>query len=377
MTTDDQPSPRPCLPNAGRPLNRLGRPARWAVLVAVTVAATAGLEALHLPAALLIGPMVTAIVLAVSGGAVRPSRPVFLAAQGVVGTMIATTLPQTIVHEIALQWPVFIAGVVSTLLASSLLGWLMVRSGALPGTTAIWGTSPGAASVMTIMSDSYGADMRLVAFMQYLRVALCVAFATVVAGMMSPAGAVHIHGPVWWPDAGVWRQSVLALTIAFGGAALGVWLKLPGAPMLIPMALAITAKLVFHLPVVLPLPVLALCYAVIGWGIGMRFTPEVIAYAARVFPRVLLSILLLIVICSGFAVALVVFAGIDPLTAFLATSPGGADSVAIISTSAPVDVSFVMSMQVARFIVVVGAGPQLARLLSGGRRSVPPLPGGR
>ena len=37
----------------------------------------------------------------------------------------------------------------------------------LPGTTALWGTSPGAASVMTIMAESYGADMRLVAFMQY------------------------------------------------------------------------------------------------------------------------------------------------------------------------------------------------------------------
>lgn len=374
MTTDDQPSrPRPPIA-AARPLRRLGRTGRWAVLAVATVVTTAGLEALHLPAALLIGPMVVAIVLAVSGGAVRPSRPVFLAAQGVVGTMIATTLPQTILHEIALQWPVFIAGVVSTLLASSLLGWLMVRSRALPGTTAIWGTSPGAASVMTIMSDSYGADMRLVAFMQYLRVALCVAFATVVAGMMSPAGATGSHPQIWWPDAAIWRQSVLALAIAFGGAALGVWLKLPGGPMLIPMALAITAKLAFGLPVVLPLPVLALCYAVIGWGIGMRFTPEVIAYAAKVFPRVLLSILLLILICSGFAVALVVFAGIDPLTAFLATSPGGADSVAIISTSAPVDVSFVMSMQVARFIVVVGAGPQLARLLSGGRKSAPPLP---
>ena len=43
----------------------------------------------------------------------------------------------------------------------------MTRWQVLPGTTALWGTSPGAASVMTIMAESYGADVRLVALMQY------------------------------------------------------------------------------------------------------------------------------------------------------------------------------------------------------------------
>ena len=42
----------------------------------------------------------------------------------------------------------------------------------------------------------------------------------------------------------------------------------------------------------------------------------------------------LIAICGGSAWGLVHFAGIDPLTAYLATSPGGADSVAILSASA-------------------------------------------
>jgi uncharacterized membrane protein AbrB (regulator of aidB expression) len=53
--------------------------------------------------------------------------------------------------------------------------------------------------------------------------------------------------------------------------------------------------------------------------------------------------------------------GTDPLTAYLATSPGGADSVAIIAASSPVDVPFVMAMQVARFILVMLAGPFLAK----------------
>ena len=46
--------------------------------------------------------------------------------------------------------------------------------------------------------------------------------------------------------------------------------------------------------------------------------------------------------------------GIDPLTAYLATSPGGMDSVAIIAAASDrVDISFVMALQTARFLIVL------------------------
>lgn len=54
--------------------------------------------------------------------------------------------------------------------------------------------------------------------------------------------------------------------------------------------------------------------------------------------------------------------GFDPLTAYRATSPGGADSVAIIAThAAMVDVGLVMAMQLARFMLVLLLGPQVSR----------------
>jgi len=58
-------------------------------------------------------------------------------------------------------------------------------------------------------------------------------------------------------------------------------------------------------------------------------------------------------------------AHVDPMTAYLATSPGGMDSVAIIATETPVDVPFVMAMQGLRFFAVLLAGPALARLIAG------------
>ncbi len=56
---------------------------------------------------------------------------------------------------------------------------------------------------------------------------------------------------------------------------------------------------------------------------------------------------------------------VDPLTAYLATSPGGMDSVAIIAAASDkVDLSFVMALQAARFLVVLLAGPSISRLVA-------------
>jgi membrane AbrB-like protein len=102
----------------------------------------------------------------------------------------------------------------------------------------------------------------------------------------------------------------------------------------------------------------------VGWSIGLRFSREIMIYAARVFPKIAASTLTLIALCGGLAVLLHLFVGTDPLTAYLAASPGGADSVAIIAASSNVDAPFVMAMQMARFILVLLVGPALARAVA-------------
>ena len=57
----------------------------------------------------------------------------------------------------------------------------------------------------------------------------------------------------------------------------------------------------------------------------------------------------------------------------LATSPGGVDSIAVIAATSTVDTSFVMVMQLARFLVVLLAGPLTCRWLA---RLVPPAASG-
>ncbi|MCB8875056.1 AbrB family transcriptional regulator [Acidisoma silvae] len=338
---------------------------RWLVLVPLSFALAVLLILMKLPAALLLGPMAAAILMASQDGTVRIAPPVFVTYQGIVGAMIAINLPVSIFPEMATDWPVFLLGTLSTLLASSLLGWLLSRSGALPGTTAIWGSSPGAATVMTLMSEQFGADMRLVAFMQYMRVVACAVVATLVSRFLGHGGgSVTEH---FFAAPASWTAVATAVAIALIGAYAGVRLKIPGGAMLTPMVLGMLLKVFTPLDLELPPLLLAVSYAVVGWGIGMRFSASVLRYAGRVFPRVLTSILALILICGGFGTILMLVTGVDPLTAYLATSPGGADSVAIIAASSKVNMPFVMTMQIARFLCVLIAGPALARLLSKSR----------
>ena len=82
-------------------------------------------------------------------------------------------------------------------------------------------------------------------------------------------------------------------------------------------------------------------------------------------PQILGSIVALVAFCGGLGWLVSSTLGIDPLSAYLATSPGGMDSVAIIAAASHnVDISFIMALQTLRFLLVLLLGPGLARLVA-------------
>jgi uncharacterized protein len=336
---------------------------RWAGMIALSAVFVLLLEMLHLPAALLLGPMAAGIVLTISAGAVRVPQPPIIVAQAVLGCMIARNIPVSIIGEIAREWPIFVAAILSVSVASTALGWLLMRMRVLPGTTAIWGSSPGAATIMTLMSEAYGGDIRLVAFMQYLRVVLVAVLATVVAAVATAGAGGAIPKFIWFPPV-IWPAFAATMTVATLAVLAARLLRLPAGPLLVPLFTCVVLQDAGLLKIELPPLLLAASYAVIGWSIGLRFTRTIIMHAARALPRVFASTLALIAICGVFAAILVELTGVDPLTAYLATSPGGADSVAIIAASSNVDVPFVMAMQTARLVIVLLTAPSLARFMA-------------
>ena len=216
---------------------------------------------------------------------------------------------------------------------------------------------------MTLMAEAYGADIRLVAFMQYTRV-LCVAVAASLVSRFWFAGSDAPMPEVDWFPGIAWTSFAETLALAGAGAVLGHRLRIPAGPLLVPLCLGILLQDTGVMAIELPPWLLAMSYALIGWSIGLRFTRSILAHVAQALPRVIASTLTLIAVCGLFAAGLVYLVGVDPLTAYLAMSPGGLDSVAIIAASSTVNLPFVMAMQTARFLVVLLTGPSLARFIA-------------
>ena len=344
------------------PLASAPHVAQWGLLLATSFVAALVLEWIGLPAALLLGPMIGGVTVGVNGGAIRVARPLFYAAQAILGCLIARAITPAIVVAFLKEAPLFVSVILAVVAASSLIGWLMSRWGALPGSTAVWGTSPGAASAMMIMAEAHGADAQTVALMQYLRVVFVASAASLIARFwLGGPGAVH---PVAWLSPIQTLSLAETLALAAFGAVAGRLLRIPAGPILLPMMLGAILHGFGLIAIELPQLLLALAYAIIGWSIGLGFTRKILIHAWRALPQIILSILVLIGFCWLLGLLLTALVGVDPLTAYLSTSPGGIDSVAIIASSSNVDISFIMAMQTTRLLLVLLIGPPLARFVA-------------
>src|SRR5258707_13880318 len=85
----------------------------WAALISLSIGLAALLLWLHAPAALMLGPLIAAIVVASNGGTLRLPLPPFVLAQGIVGCLIAQMVPLSIVGDVLSHWFLFSVGVLA------------------------------------------------------------------------------------------------------------------------------------------------------------------------------------------------------------------------------------------------------------------------
>jgi membrane AbrB-like protein len=349
-----------------------GNLAAWSVLGIGAFLAGMIIEALGLPAAWLVGPMLIAVVFALTRPRERPPVPraVQQAAQAVLGGVLATTFRPAVLPLIADQWlPVGLA-VGGTLLLSLAGGFVLARRVHLDDKTATLGTLPGAASGMLAMSNSLGADARLVALMQYTRVVLVVLVATFVA---------HFAAPTVTPDHAVpasdspsasaatplvhdsWLAYGLTALVVAVGAWGGISLRLPAGALLGSLTACIAVEGLGILSAAWPSGVPEVAYAALGIYVGLLFDRNSVGQARRVLPSVLVTTVALMTACTGLAVAFAALTGVDFLTAYLATTPGGIDVVAIVALGSGANASLVLAVQMLRVLAVILAGHLLAR----------------
>lgn len=333
---------------------------QWLALILCAGAAGQILHALAVPAGLFLGPMLVAIVFGVSGAQLSLHRQVFRFGQGCVGLLVAHSVTWPVLASLADAWPLMLFATFATVALSALVGLGTVRFGDIPGSTAAWGTAPGAASAMVSMAEDNGADGRVVATMQYVRVVCVVMIGSLVSHLL---GATSVAGDV--AQAAVVADSVqlgsllLGLGVVLVGVAVGS--KMPAGALLMPLMLGAMLQLTGVLHVSLPSEVLAIAYGAIGCYIGLRFDRQTVRYVWKRLPTMIAGAVVLILLCAGCAWLLARLAGTDFLSMYLATSPGGLDAMAIIAVETHADVGMVLAMQTLRLFGVILTGAYLAR----------------
>ncbi|ENM2865641.1 AbrB family transcriptional regulator [Citrobacter koseri] len=336
---------------------------QWGLLFLLSLLLSLAFLCIHLPAALLLGPMIAGIAFSLKGITLRLPRSTFLAAQAILGCMIAQNLTGSILTTLAVNWPVVLAILLVTLLSSAVVGWLLVRYSSLPGNTGAWGSSPGGAAAMVAMAQDYGADIRLVAFMQYLRVLFVAGAAVLVTRLILGDSAEAVSQQIeWFPplSGNLWSTLLLAAVAGFTGRIL----RIPSGTMLAPMIVGAWLHAGGMIVIELPEWLLAIAYMAIGWRIGLGFDRQVFFMALRPLPQILASIFALMAICAAMAWGLAHYMQIDFITAWLATSPGGLDTVAVIAAGSNADMALIMAMQTLRLFSILLTGPAVARFIS-------------
>ncbi|KAA8716078.1 AbrB family transcriptional regulator [Pseudomonas cannabina] len=332
--------------------------AQWAGLILLAGAAGQLLKLFDMPAAMFLGPMLVAIGFGVSGATIRMPKRLFQLGQGTVGVLIAHAMSVSVLMTALQSWPVMLLATVLTVVLSAAVGLVLVRFAGIPSNTAAWGTSPGAASAMVAMSEDYGADSRIVATMQYVRVVCVVTIGALVSHAIgatvtdSPA-SVAVVNSMSLPDL------ALSLTVIVVGVLLGS--RLPAGALLVPLLLGGALQLSGVLQITIPDWLLPIGYGAIGCYVGLRFDQPTVQYVWRRLPMMILASLLLIVLCALSAWLIAEMMGKDYLSVYLATSPGGLDTMAIIAIDTHADVGFVLAMQTLRLFGVILTGSFLAR----------------
>ncbi|SDQ15386.1 AbrB family transcriptional regulator [Quadrisphaera sp. DSM 44207] len=351
----------------------------WVVLVAATAALAAGLAVLGLPAAPLFAGLLmglAAAVVRVPGLRRREVRlrlpgVVRTAGQAVVGVLSgALVQPQTL-SGLAGDWPAVLAAVLATLALSLLAGLAFGLHPGVDRVTASFALVAGGASGLTAMSEQLGADQRVVAVVQHLRVLFVVALMPgvttllVAAGEDGGAGGAPGSAGLLVRDAPLAADLALTVGCAVAGTALARWLRLPAGSLLGPMLLALAVSAAgWTAGAGVPDPVVQVAYAVIGLEVGLSFTRRSLRLVGRLLPTALGLVVAITAATAAVGVPLLRQAGASTLDAYLATTPGGLYAVVATAADVGADTTLVLAVQVLRLVVMLLLAPVLALVLS-------------
>jgi uncharacterized protein len=283
-------------------------------------------------------------------------------AQGVVGVYTGLMVHSVSFGALGSNWPIVVAVAVGTLAVSVAGGALLGRYRDVSPLTGGLALVAGGSSGIVAIARELGGDDRVVAAIQYLRVALITAAMPVVVAVFYHGAQAHGSQVSETASLPFYFSLPLMAVIIVVGAAAGRSVRLPGSGLLGPLAITIVLDVTgLAAGLTVPMVLVQAGIMMIVWQTVFEFTRESVRAIKRILPGALALIIVLNVAAAGLGVVLAHVAGLSPLDGYLATSPGGVYAVLGTAVQSGSNVTFVMASQVVRIVLMLFAAPFVAR----------------
>jgi len=341
------------------------------VLAALVIGFAAALGRAGLPSPVLFGALLAGLVVALGTPQV-PQIPeaAFSGAQALLGVSIGVLFDLRTLAALRADWLPVLAVCLATLVASVAAGFVLRLHRSVSAATGAFAMVAGGASGIVAIARELGADDRVVAVVQYLRVLLIIVGMPLVARFVfhsangSAASTATASGAGSGAAAGLLVDLLITGVSVAGGLLLARWIDVPAGSLLLPLTVAVLISLTGVTgTLAVPQALQGVGYALIGLQVGLRFTRASLRAVAGLLPLAVGAILGLIAVSAVLGALLARATGRSALDGYLATTPGGLYAVLATAVGSGSDVTFILTVQLVRLFVMLFSAPLLARWL--------------
>ncbi len=359
-------------------------PGSWGSVAPVGLLNSCGL----LPSVLWAMPVLIVALVAGLGYALIAPRPprvtgaAFTAGHVILGAAIGSRLDLGSIRSLRADWLAVLASCSAILVLCVAAGYVLCLKNGIHTATGVL-AMVGRAPSLIATARTLGADDRVVTAVQYLRVLIIVAGMPFVINELFKfdAGASGEGILIWVDDEPLPTEKLLGalrdaapglvlVTLAFLiGVPLARRVPLPAGTLIFPLIVTALLTGTSLLDASVPNTLASTGSALIGLQVGLRFTRDNLRALGSLLPLAIVTIVGLVALSAGPGLVLAQVTGHTLIDGYLATSPGGLYPVLAAAVSSDSDVTFVLTVQIARHIVILLSIPLLTQLIS--RRESP------
>lgn len=317
-----------------------------------------------LPAAWLAGSLVAVSALALSGLPVYVPellRKIIFVVLGI--SLGAAVTPETVAG--IRTWPITLALLLISLPVT--MGAVMLYLHHVSKWNyreTLYASAPGALSAVLAMASEAKVDVRMVAFVQTVRVFFLIAAlpGMLLAAGLSASGAIPVSPGVHAATIG---GTFVMAGSGIASALIAERLRIPGGLMIGPMLVNGILHGTGYVQGGVPPLVLLASFVVLGAFTGTRFAGTTFAMIKRLLLDSIGAFFVALAVCVSFALLAAWLAGENPAKTIVAFAPGGLEAMTILAFMIGLDPAFVGAHHLARFVLIALTLPFAATLLLG------------